>query len=126
MVDYAMDTYYELFGYNVPVGESLVFVPGLVPDSEQCILAFSLLRNGLLGDEKPKKSGSENPEFNPIDYVAAGVAHFGLETETVWDMTMHEFQAIMKSKYPDRDDFTPEKANDFLDKMDQLRANKDG
>ena len=100
---------------------------GVVPEQDQCILAFSLLRNGLLGGERPKKSSGSSEKFNPLDWVAAAMNSFNQDSKTAWELTMHEFQAAMKSKYPELENqFTPEKANDFLQELDDLRAKRNG
>ena len=127
MVNYDNDDFINLFGVNVVEGRDIEYLDGLVPLADQCILAFSLLRNGLLGSEEPKKSTGKGSEFNPIEWVGAAMAAFSQDSNTAWELTMHEFQAVMKAKYPDADDkLTPEKANDFLQELDDIRAKNNG
>ena len=128
MVDFNHNDFDSLFGYAGLDDDGEVFVTdGEIPEAERCILAFSLLRNGIIGSETPKKSGSEDSTFNPIDWVGASMSTFGQDSKTSWDLTMHEFQAAMKAKYPEaKEQFTPEKASDFLQEMDDLRAKRNG
>ena len=124
MVNYDDDAICRMFGY---LNESGEVIPGECPHEEQVIIATSLLRNGITGgQESSGKSSGSSDKFNPAEYVGAIVASFSQEVESAWNMTMHEFLAVMHAKYPDvKNEITPQKVSDFLDMMDGMECCND-
>ncbi|MEK9712771.1 MAG: DUF6246 family protein [Thalassolituus sp.] len=99
----------DLIGHTEGVAGICVERAGEIPDSELCVLAFALLRNGLQGREGVKTTGEQSethraPEFNALDYVWAAVDkdRLGLSWDEAWNLTMHEFMAGMMVKFPDK------------------------
>lgn len=92
----------------------LLYRPGVVPVEDVFTLAFRLLKYGMVG--KPKNNeGKEANSFDPCEFQAAAVAHFGLSPSEAWNLTMIEFQNIMNSKFPDKnDDIMSKKEYDAL------------
>lgn len=93
-----------LIGHTMPVNGWRWDVPGVIPTDEQCIIAFSLLRNGLVGNEhfKAKKSdGSSGEKFNAYDFVFSAVKSLGMSMDEAKELTMAEFQQAMLIAYPD-------------------------
>tara|TARA_R110000868_G_scaffold191865_3_gene436160 strand:- start:4930 stop:5523 length:594 start_codon:yes stop_codon:yes gene_type:complete len=81
---------------------------GNMPESEQVIIAFSLLRNAIQGKtsvKAAKKSeenhGAERELFNVMDYVWSAQKNLGLSMDESWSLTMHEFMNGMKNHHPD-------------------------
>lgn len=94
-----------LIGYTLPVNGWPVYVPGAIPRDEQCILAFSLLRNGLIGNENirsAKSSEGSGEFFNAYDYVFGAVKNLNMSKAEAEELTMAEYQQALLIAYPDQ------------------------
>lgn len=101
----------KLAGYYKDLKGRLRYVQGVLPWEDVYYLGAKLLANGMAGDlshsrrlkpmkeDDAKKAGQE--EFDPAKFAAAAMVHLGLDTESAWNLTMHDFQRAMAVKFPD-------------------------
>lgn len=92
---------FKLLGFFKDVKGRLRFVLGAVPVDDIYTLASILMQNGMIGRPKKTGQGEESKTFSPAEYVGAANAHFGIQPDQAWKMTMIEFQQSMYAKYPD-------------------------
>lgn len=118
-----------LIGYTMPINGWPVYVPGAIPRDEQCILAFSLLRNGMNGTRNigqiKKSESNASKKFNAYDYVWSAVRNLGMTREEAENMTMAEFQHALMIAFPgqfvDWDEKNSE-VEDFLADIERRRS----
>ena len=87
----------------------LIWQDGTMPQADQAIIAFSLLRNAIQGKPSVKAAtksdseshGADRELFNVMDYVWSAQKNLSLSMEEAWALTMHEFMNGMKNHYPD-------------------------
>lgn len=86
----------------------LIWQDGTMPQADQTIIAFSLLKNAIQGKasvKAAKKSeeshGAEVELFNVMDYVWSAQKNLNLSLDESWSLTMHEFMSGMKNHHPD-------------------------
>lgn len=114
LIDRHVDELTPLMGAYIQLEDDegeieLIWRDGRMPESEQSILAFALLRNAIQGKPsvKAKKKeegeghGAEAELFNVMDYVWSAQKNLGLSLEESWSLTMHEFMSGMKNHHPD-------------------------
>jgi hypothetical protein len=79
------------------------WVPGLMPASEQIILARHLMQHGIAGKAKPgaKDSGKFSARFDAAEYIAAATVHLGLSDADASGLSMTDFQIRFELKFPD-------------------------
>ena len=76
--------------------------PGLMPESEQIIIAQHLMRHGIVGKARPgDASGKFSDRFEAAEYIAAARVHLGLSSADAEALSMTEFQTMMAMKFPD-------------------------
>lgn len=79
-----------------------VYHTGLMPDSEQIIIARHLMQHGIIGKAKPGKGdGQFSDSFNASEYIAAACVHLGLSRSDASELSMTEFQILFEMKFPD-------------------------
>lgn len=91
----------KLVGWH---GES-GFFKGMMPVSEQVIIARHLMIHGIAGKAKPtasKTAGKYSDEFNAAEYIAAACVHLGISTADAEALSMTEFQQRFEMKFPDQ------------------------
>lgn len=77
--------------------------PGLMPVSEQIVVAQHLMRHGIAGTAKPEAGdGKFSVEFNAAEYISAARVHLGLSSEDAAALSMTEFQTMFAMKFPDQ------------------------
>ena len=104
----------ELTGTWEPVADGLGLdagerrhVPGLMPVSEQIIIARHLMTHGIIGQAKPgeRRAGARgkfSEEFHAAEYVAAACVHLGLTRAEAEALSMTEFQRMLEMKFPEQ------------------------
>lgn len=77
--------------------------PGLMPDSEQIIIARHLMQHGIVGRvKKSGGSGKYSPRFDAAEYILAAQAHFGMTRADAGELTMTEFSMLLDMKFPEQ------------------------
>ena len=82
--------------------ERIRFVQGRMPPQNAHVLGARLLINGMCGDQKDTGEPlyDDGSGFNVAEFVGMATAHLGVSVAEAWQMTMHEFQAAMRAKFP--------------------------
>lgn len=113
LVDRHVDELTPLMGAYVRLEDDegemeLIWQDGTMPQTDQTIIAFSLLKNAIQGKasvKAAKKSeeshGAEVELFNVMDYVWSAQKNLNLSLDESWSLTMHEFMSGMKNHHPD-------------------------
>lgn len=85
------------------------YTGGAVPPRDIVVLAQSLMRHGVNGDQEPggddeypEERGEYSARFDPREHAAAAMAHLGATEAEAWAMTMTSLVGGLKSKYPVR------------------------
>ena len=78
-------------------------IPAAMPEAEQIIVAQHLMQHGIVGKARPEAAGSGkfSDRFEAAEYVAAARAHLGMSREDAEGLSMTEFQAMLRMKFPD-------------------------
>lgn len=100
-----------------------------IPENERVIIAAHLMLHGVSGvgdkNETKSKSGEYSSEFDPSEFVDAGMIHLGLSPSDAWGMSMTQFQRAMRMKFPKEKhgaaDITPEQYDKDLEEYEQWR-----
>ena len=74
-----------------------------VDDVHAVCIAESLLFHGMVGKVEhatPPSGDAYSSSFDPLQWVASGMAHLGLSEKDVWGMTMTSLLNALKVKYP--------------------------
>lgn len=112
----------ELIGEWKAGERGLVYVRGALPYSDVITLARHLMMHGVIGccplDVPANKSvGSYSNEFQAIEYISLARTAFGLSRQDAENLTMTEFQQLIKSRQPQK------KARHFTDdEYDRIMA----
>lgn len=79
---------------------------GLMPESEQIIIARHLMHHGIVGKAKPgnKGDGKYSDKFEAAEYIAAARVHLGLSSADAEALSMTEFQMMFEMKFPSKTD----------------------
>lgn len=102
-----------------------------MPPSDIMLIAYALLKDGLIGDADAKSNSGDasSDGFQISSFINFAVAHFGMNRNDASNMTMKEFQRIYDMKFPelkkrkeDREDAM--EAEDFYEKIRQERARR--
>ncbi|SFN90005.1 DUF6246 family protein [Xenorhabdus japonica] len=118
----------ELIGEWRPGQKGVVYRLGSVPINDIIVIARELITHGVIGKVKIRKlqrhEGTEefSDQFKAIEYINAARAHFNMSREEAEQLTMTEFQMMLKAKFPDEKGFTREEYDAVIDADDQ-RAN---
>lgn len=95
-------------------------IKGAMPDAEALIIAAHLMRHGICGGDGKKASDGEFvTEFKVENYIAAAVVHFGITYAEAEALSMTQFQALLRAKYPEKEKFNPsqQEYDAFMRKM---------
>ncbi len=124
-----------LIGSYKPTVRGVKYVPGLMPVNDIIIIARNLLDHGIIGKSPlkvPQRSESQKQttnEFNASQYIISARTHFGISREEAEDLSMTEFQQMIKNKYPEPPGMTREEydkarddADDVMEKMKMKKS----
>lgn len=83
-------------------GEDGVWVAGLMPESEQILVARHLMQHGIVGKATPAEggSGAYSPRFDATEYISAARVHLRLSSADAEGLSMSEFQTMFEMKFP--------------------------
>ncbi|SMB87348.1 hypothetical protein SAMN05660772_02726 [Pasteurella testudinis DSM 23072] len=96
-------------GYYKPGGKGLLYCPGKLSIKDIITLARHLIDHGIIGtvdlrrDQKDSAKATYTAEFNAEEYISAARCHFGLPRMEAENLTMTEFQMLIKAMYKDSD-----------------------
>lgn len=77
---------------------------GLMPPTEQILIARHLMQHGIIGKARPgsgKSDGKYSDSFNAAEFVSAARVHLGLSSADAEALSMTEFQTMMELKFPE-------------------------
>lgn len=101
---------------------------GSMSDAEIIIIAKELIEHGVSGKaklrrlQKHESNNEYSSEFRVVEYINAARAHFSMPREEAEQLTMTEFQLMLKAKYPEEKGFTREEYDAVIDADDQRTA----
>lgn len=117
-----------LIGGWKPTARGVRYVPGVMPVNDIIIIARNLLDHGIIGKSPlkvPQRSESQaktTSEFNVSQYIISARTHFGMTREEAEDLSMTEFQQMIKNKYPEPKGLTREQYDAVVDASKDDRA----
>lgn len=103
-----------LIGGWKPTARGVKYVPGVMPVNDIIIIARGLIEHGIIGRSPlkvPQRSENQKrttSELRMSDYIISARTHFGISREEAEDLTMTEYQQMIKSKYPEPEGMTRE------------------
>lgn len=119
-----------LIGGWKPTARGVRYVPGVMPVNDIIIIARNLLDHGIIGKSPlkvPQRSESQKQttnEFNASQYIMSARTHFGMTREEAEDLSMTEFQQMIKNKYPEPPGMTREEYDQAYDDLQDMRAKR--
>lgn len=117
-----------LIGSYKPTARGVRYVPGVMPVNDIIIIARNLLDHGIIGKSPlkvPQRSESQKQttnEFNASQYIISARTHFGMTREEAEDLSMTEFQQMVKNKFPEPKGLTREQYDTVVDASKDDRA----
>lgn len=117
-----------LIGGWKPTARGVRYVPGVMPVNDIIIIARNLLDHGIIGKSPlkvPQRSESQaktTSEFNVSQYIISARTHFSISREEAEDLSMTEFQQMIKNKYPEPKGLTREQYDTVVDASKDDRA----
>ena len=117
-----------LIGSGKPTPRGVKYVPGIMPVSDIITIARNLIEHGVIGKSPlkvPQRSESQaktTSEFNISQYIISARTHFGISREEAEDLSMTEFQQMVKNKFPDPKGLTREQYDTVVDASKDDRA----
>ncbi|MBD2816619.1 hypothetical protein ID850_18170 [Xenorhabdus sp. Flor] len=115
----------ELIGEWRPGQRGIVYRPGKVPINDIIVIAQELVTHGVIGKVKIRKlqrnEGTEeySGQFKAIEYINAARAHFTMSRGEAEQLTMTEFQMMLKAKFPEEKGFTREEYDAVMEADDK-------
>lgn len=117
-----------LIGSWKPTPRGVKYMPGVMPVSDIITLARNLIEHGVIGKSPlkvPQRSESQaktTSGFNISQYIISARTHFGISREEAEDLSMTEFQQMIKNKYPEPKGLTREQYDTVVDAAKDDRA----
>ena len=119
-----------LIGGWRPTPRGVRYVPGIMPVSDIIIIARNLMQHGIIGKsplkvpERLEEQGKKTTnEFHASQYIISARTHFDMTRDEAENLSMTEFQMMIKKKYPEPKGLTKEEraAEDDQAKADRER-----
>ncbi|EIQ8120680.1 hypothetical protein ACES27_004557 [Salmonella enterica] len=105
------------------------YVPGIMPVSDIIIIARNLMQHGIIGKsplkvpERLEEQGKKTTnEFHASQYIISARTHFDMTREEAENLSMTEFQMMIKNKYPEPKGLTKEER---AAEYDQAKADRE-
>lgn len=118
-----------LIGGWKPTPRGVRYVPGIMPVGDIIIIARNLMQHGIIGksplkvperlEEQGKKTTSE---FHASQYIISARTHFDMTRDEAENLSMTEFQMMIKNKYPEPKGLTKEER---AAEYDQAKADRE-
>lgn len=104
-----------LIGGWKPTPRGVRYVPGIMPVSDIIIIARNLMQHGVIGKsplkvpERLEEQGKKTTnEFHASQYIISARTHFDMTRDEAENLSMTEFQMMIKNKYPEPKGLTKE------------------
>lgn len=118
-----------LIGGWKPTPRGVRYVPGIMPVNDIIIIARNLMEHGIIGksplkvperlEEQVKKTTNE---FHASQYIISARTHFDMTRDEAENLSMTEFQMMIKNKYPEPKGLTKEER---AAEYDQAKADRE-
>lgn len=119
----------ELIGGWKPTPRGVRYVPGIMPVSDIIIIARNLMQHGIIGKsplkvpERLEEQGKKTTnEFHASQYIISARTHFDMTRDEAENLSMTEFQMMIKNKYPEPKGLTKEER---AAEYDQAKADRE-
>lgn len=104
-----------LIGGWKPTPRGVRYVPSIMPVSDIIIIARNLMQHGIIGQsplkvpERLEEHGKKTTnEFHASQYIISARTHFDMTRDEAENLSMTEFQMMIKNKYPEPKGLTKE------------------
>lgn len=104
-----------LIGGWKPTPRGVRYIPGIMPVSDIIIIARNLMQHGIIGKsplkvpERLEEQGKKTTnEFHASQYIISARTHFDMTRDEAENLSMTEFQMMIKNKYPEPKGLTKE------------------
>ena len=118
-----------LIGGWKPTPRGVRYVPGIMPVSDIIIIARNLMQHGIIGKsplkvpERLEEQGKRTTnEFHASQYIISARTHFDMTRDEAENLSMTEFQMMIKNKYPEPKGLTKEER---AAEYDQAKADRE-
>ena len=118
-----------LIGGWKPTPRGVRYVPGIMPVSDIIIIARNLMQHGIIGKsplkvpERLEEQGKKTTnEFHASQYIISARTHFDMSRDEAENLSMTEFQIMIKNKYPEPKGLTKEER---AAEYDQAKADRE-
>ena len=118
-----------LIGGWKPTPRGVRYVPGIMPVSDIIIIARNLMQHGIIGKsplkvpERLEEQGKKTTnEFHASQYIISARTHFDMTRDEAENLSMTEFQMMIKNKYPEPKGLTKEEREA---EYDQAKADRE-
>ena len=118
-----------LIGGWKPTPRGVRYVPGIMPVSDIIIIARNLMQHGIIGKsplkvpERLEEQGKKTTnEFHASQYIISARTHFDITRDEAENLSMTEFQMMIKNKYPEPKGLTKEER---AAEYDQAKADRE-
>lgn len=118
-----------LIGGWRPTPRGVRYVPGIMPVSDIIIIARNLMQHGIIGKsplkvpERLEEQGKKTTnEFHASQYIISARTHFDMTRDEAENLSMTEFQMMIKNKYPEPKGLTKEER---AAEYDQAKADRE-
>lgn len=118
-----------LIGEWKPTPRGVRYVPGIMPVSDIIIIARNLMQHGIIGKsplkvpERLEEQGKKTTnEFHASQYIISARTHFDMTRDEAENLSMTEFQMMIKNKYPEPKGLTKEER---AAEYDQAKADRE-
>lgn len=118
-----------LIGGWKPTPRGVRYIPGIMPVSDIIIIARNLMQHGVIGKsplkvpERLEEQGKKTTnEFHASQYIISARTHFDMTRDEAENLSMTEFQMMIKNKYPEPKGLTKEER---AAEYDQAKADRE-
>lgn len=118
-----------LIGGWKPTPRGVRYVQGIMPVSDIIIIARNLMQHGIIGKsplkvpERLEEQGKKTTnEFHASQYIISARTHFDMTRDEAENLSMTEFQMMIKNKYPEPKGLTKEER---AAEYDQAKADRE-
>lgn len=118
-----------LIGGWRPTPRGVRYVPGVMPVSDIIVIARNLMQHGIIGKsplkvpERLEEQGKKTTnEFHASQYIISARTHFDMTRDEAENLSMTEFQMMIKNKYPEPKGLTKEER---AAEYDQAKADRE-
>lgn len=118
-----------LIGGWKPTPRGVRYVPGTMPVNDIIIIARNLMQHGIIGKsplkvpERLEEQGKKTTnEFHASQYIISARTHFDMTRDEAENLSMTEFQMMIKNKYPEPKGLTKEER---AAEYDQAKADRE-